>query len=133
MTPEDLNSGEYVYILARTRISDDLEETKRAQKSMVIDAKSAVPYEGKGYKPEEVEAYRNKLIKDVTEDHLEIVGAIRIWRKTIRCGQGKLPSLRRDGLGRLTSKIRPIHCFDKRPRRWREKPNAYFSQTRFGL
>ncbi|AWW32214.1 hypothetical protein DN752_19870 [Echinicola strongylocentroti] len=75
LTPKDLNSGEYVYILARTRISDDLEETKKAQKSMVIDAKSAVPYEGKGYKPEEVEAYRNKLIKDVTEDHLEIVGA----------------------------------------------------------
>ncbi len=75
LTPDDLSSGSYVYILARTRISDDLEETKQAQKSMVIDAKSAKPYPGKGFKPEEVEAFRNKLIKDVTVDHLEIVGA----------------------------------------------------------
>ncbi|MDX1351003.1 MAG: hypothetical protein R3279_12175 [Putridiphycobacter sp.] len=75
LTPKDLTSGNYVYILARTRISDDLEETKQAQKNMIIDAKSARPYQGKGYKSDDVEAFRNKLIKDVTVDHLEILGA----------------------------------------------------------
>lgn len=72
LTPDDLSAGNYVYILARTRISDDLEETKRAQESMVIDAKSAIPYEAKGYKSEDVEAFRNKLIKEVTEGGLQI-------------------------------------------------------------
>ncbi|UXX79007.1 DUF1254 domain-containing protein [Reichenbachiella carrageenanivorans] len=72
LSSEDLTGGDYVYILARTRISDDMEETKRAQESMVIDAKSAKPYEAKGYKAEDVEAFRNKLIKDVTEDGLQI-------------------------------------------------------------
>ena len=75
LTPKDLTGGNYVYILARTRISDDLEETKAAQKSMVIEAKSAVPYEPKGFDSDEVEAFRNELIKDVTVDHLEILGA----------------------------------------------------------
>ncbi|WP_066224137.1 DUF1254 domain-containing protein [Formosa haliotis] len=75
LTPKDLSGGTYVYILARTRISDDLGETKQAQKGMIIDAKSAIPYKSKGFKSEDVEAFRTKLIKDVTEDHLEIVGA----------------------------------------------------------
>lgn len=72
LTPEDLTSGNYVYILARTRISDDLEETKKAQESMVIDAKSAVPYKPKGFDAEEVEAFRNKLIQDVTSGKFSI-------------------------------------------------------------
>lgn len=75
LTPEDLTSGNYVYILARTRISDDLEETKAAQQSMVIDANSAIPYEPKGFDADAVEAFRNNLIKDVTVDHLEISSA----------------------------------------------------------
>jgi hypothetical protein len=65
ITPDDLTSGNYVYILARTQISDDLEETKAAQRSMVIDAKSAKPYQPKGFDPKEVEAFREKLIEEV--------------------------------------------------------------------
>ena len=65
ITPDDLTSGSYVYILARTQISEDLEETKAAQSSMVIDAKSAKPYQSKGFDPKEVEAFREKLIAEV--------------------------------------------------------------------
>ena len=66
VTPDDLTGGEYVYILARTKVSDDLNETKAAQQSMVIDAKSAKPYISKGFDEEEVEAFRNSLINEVT-------------------------------------------------------------------
>ncbi len=72
LTPENLTEGTYVYILARTRISDDLDETKKAQASMVIDAKAAVPYKAKGFDAEEVEKFRNKLIQDVTEGRFTI-------------------------------------------------------------
>lgn len=66
VTPDDLTSGEYVYILARTKVTADLEETKAAQRSMVIDAKSAHRYQGKGFDTGEVVAFRNKLINEVT-------------------------------------------------------------------
>lgn len=72
LTPEDLSMGNYVYILARTRISDDLEETKTAQASMVIDAKSAIPYKAKGFNEEEVTELRNMLIKEVTGGEFSI-------------------------------------------------------------
>ena len=72
LTPENLTAGNYVYILARTRISDDLEETKAAQASMVIDAKSSVPYKGKGFKEDEVISLRNKLIEEVTSGEFSI-------------------------------------------------------------
>ena len=65
ITPDDLTGGDYIYILARTQISDDLEETKTAQHSMVIDAKSASPYQSKGFDAKEVEAFREKLIGEV--------------------------------------------------------------------
>jgi len=65
ITPEDLTGGDYVYILARTQISDDMEETKAAQRSMVIDASSAKPYQPKGFDPGEVERFREKLINEV--------------------------------------------------------------------
>ena len=65
ITPKDLTSGEYVYILARTQISDDLEETKRAQHSMVIKANAARPYVSKGYKAKDVKAMRQNLIGEV--------------------------------------------------------------------
>ncbi len=65
LTPEDLTSGDYIYILARTQITEDMEESKAAQQSMVIDAKSARPYVAKGFDPDEVIAFREELIKDV--------------------------------------------------------------------
>lgn len=72
ITTKDLTSGSYVYILARTRVSDDLAETKAAQQSMRIDAKSDIPYKGKGYESSDVEAFRNSLIEEVTSGKFEI-------------------------------------------------------------
>ncbi|MBE9476039.1 MAG: DUF1214 domain-containing protein, partial [Proteobacteria bacterium] len=61
LTPDDLTGGEYVYILARTRITGDMAETNAAQHAMIIDAKSAKPYQSKGFDPAEVVAFRDKL------------------------------------------------------------------------
>jgi len=66
VTPDDLTGGDYIYILARTQITEDMEESKAAQRSMVIDAKSARPYLSKGFDPDEVIAFREKLINEVT-------------------------------------------------------------------
>jgi hypothetical protein len=66
VTPDDLTGGNYIYILARTQISDDMEESKAAQRSMVINASSAKPYQPKGFDPDEVIAFREKLISEVT-------------------------------------------------------------------
>ena len=74
VTPDDLTGGHYVYILARTQISQDLDETKAAQRSMVIDAKSAKPYQPKGFDPKEVEAFREKLIAEVNSGKVAIDG-----------------------------------------------------------
>ena len=65
VTPDDLTGGNYVYILARTQISDDLAETKSAQRAMVIDAKSAKRYQPKGFNEDDLEAFREKLIKEL--------------------------------------------------------------------
>ncbi|MTI45461.1 hypothetical protein JM93_01142 [Roseibium hamelinense] len=65
LTPDSLTGGTHIYILARTQISDDLDETKAAQAAMVIDAKSSNPYPSKGFDAEEVEAFRQKLIDEV--------------------------------------------------------------------
>lgn len=65
LTPKDLTGGSHIYILARTQISDDVEETKAAQRSMVIDAKTAKPYQSKGFDAKEVEVFREKLIGEV--------------------------------------------------------------------
>jgi hypothetical protein len=61
LTPDDLTGGEYIYILARTQISGDMAETITAQRSMVIDAKSARPYQSKGFDAAEVVAFRDRL------------------------------------------------------------------------
>jgi hypothetical protein len=65
LTPSDLTSGEYIYILSRTRISDSPDETKAAQHSMVIKANSAKPYVSKGYDAQDVVAFRNELINEI--------------------------------------------------------------------
>ena len=66
ISSKDLTGGDYVYILARTQVSDNLAETKAAQISMVINANSAKPYISKGFDESEVEAFRTKLINNVT-------------------------------------------------------------------
>ena len=74
VTPDDLTGGDYIYILARTQISDNMEESKAAQRSMVIDAKSAMPYQPKGFNPDEVEAFREKLIAEVYSGEATVDG-----------------------------------------------------------
>lgn len=101
--PEDLSGGEYVYILARTKVTDDLEETESAQRSMVIDAKSARPYQAKGFDAGEVEAFRNKLINEITTGQASVDGSkafgatledveINDYRYAAALGWGGLPS-----------------------------------------
>lgn len=65
LTPENLTGGDYIYILARTKISEDMDETKSAQQSMIINAKSARPYQPKGFDAAEVEAFRNRLVAEI--------------------------------------------------------------------
>jgi hypothetical protein len=65
ITPNDLTGGKYIYILARTKISNSLEETEAAQRSMIIKAKSAKPYLSKGFNSHDVETFRTKLINEV--------------------------------------------------------------------
>jgi hypothetical protein len=75
LTPSDLTGGEYIYILARTRISDSPEETKAAQHSMVIKANSANPYVSKGFDSQDVEAFRNRLISEVMSGKVSVDGS----------------------------------------------------------
>jgi len=75
ISPGDLTGGTYVYILARTQVSEDLEETKSAQHSMVIDAKSAQPYQAKGFDPDEVQKFRAMLINEVTSGKVAVDGS----------------------------------------------------------
>jgi len=75
ITPDDLTGGNYIYILARTKISESLEETKAAQHSMRIMANSSKPYPSKGYASEEVETFRKKLIGDITSGKVKIYGS----------------------------------------------------------
>jgi hypothetical protein len=75
ISPDDLTGGEYVYILARTKVSDDLEETMAAQAAMSIEAESSRPYEGKGFDAAEVEAFRKKLIAEVYNGGVPLDGS----------------------------------------------------------
>ena len=73
MGPDDVTGGTHVYLLCRTQISDDLDETKAAQKAMKIDAKSSKPYVPKGYKKEDVEAMRKELVSEFNEGKVKII------------------------------------------------------------
>ena len=73
ITPEDVTGGTHVYLLARTKITDDLEESLAAQRAMTIEANSAVPYPAKGFRSEDVEAFRNKLVQEFAEGKAKII------------------------------------------------------------
>ena len=75
LSPSDLTGGNYIYILARTKISDSEKETKTAQHAMRITANSANPYVGKGFDPEAVEAFRTKLITEVYSGKASLDGS----------------------------------------------------------
>ncbi|MEP2532473.1 DUF1254 domain-containing protein [Shimia sp.] len=73
ITPEDVTGGTYVYLLARTKITDDLEESLAAQRAMKIEANSAVPYPAKGFRSEDVETFRNKLVQEFADGKAKII------------------------------------------------------------
>jgi hypothetical protein len=73
MGPGDVTGGTHVYLLCRTQITDDLKETKAAQKAMKIEAKSSKPYVPKGFKKEDVEAMRKKLVTAYNEGKATII------------------------------------------------------------
>lgn len=67
LNADDLTTGTHVHILARTRSAESIEDTKRRQALLSIEANSAKPYQGKGYNPEDVVNYRLKLINNVMQ------------------------------------------------------------------
>ena len=73
MGPADVTGGTHVYLLCRTQITDDLEETYAAQKAMKIEAKSSNPYKPKGFKKEDVEAMRKQLVTEYNEGKAKII------------------------------------------------------------
>ena len=74
LTADDLTNGTHVHVLARTRIAESIEDTKRRQNLLSIKANSATPYQGKGYNPSDVEDYRLKLINNVMKHGAPIEG-----------------------------------------------------------
>ena len=74
LTADDLTMGTHVHVLARTRIAESIEDTKRRQALLSIEAKSAEPYQGKGFTPDDVEHYRLKLINNVMKHGAPIEG-----------------------------------------------------------
>jgi len=72
VTPSDVTMGTHVYLLARTRITDDMEESLAAQRAMTIEAQSSKPYVGKGFAEDDVVAFRNSLVQEF------IAGKVRI-------------------------------------------------------
>jgi len=73
MGPDDVTGGTHVYLLCRTQITDDLNETYSAQKAMKIEAKSSNPYKPKGFKKEDVEAMRKQLVAEFNEGKVKII------------------------------------------------------------
>ena len=73
LTPDDLTGGTHVYLLARTKITDDLEESLSAQRALKIEANSAIPYPSKGFIAEEVEAFRNALTAEFIRGEVKII------------------------------------------------------------
>ena len=70
LSADDIN-GEYVYLLARTKIAGD--DTEQRQASLRIDAKASRPYPAKGYNAEDVEAFRNKLVEHFIDGKIQII------------------------------------------------------------
>jgi hypothetical protein len=66
--------GEYVYLLARTRDNGNLADTKLRQNLLHFDAKAKRPYKAKGFKPEEVVAFREELVRQVNAGEAKVEG-----------------------------------------------------------
>ncbi len=73
LTPADLTGGTHVYLLARTKITDDMDESLAAQRALKIEANSANPYQSKGVDVEEVIAFRNALTAEFIRGDVKII------------------------------------------------------------
>ncbi|WP_198419074.1 DUF1254 domain-containing protein [Motilimonas pumila] len=70
ITADDIN-GEYVHMLARTKIAGD--DTAERQQQLSIEANSARPYPSKGYAEAEVTALRQKLVTEFVASKAKIL------------------------------------------------------------
>lgn len=73
ITQEDVTAGTHVYLLARTKITEDMEESLAAQRAMKIEAKSAKPYVSKGFSEKDVTALRNSLTAEFIAGKVKII------------------------------------------------------------
>ena len=73
LTPADLTGGTHVYLLARTKITDDVDESLAAQRALKIEANSANPYQSKGFAVEDVGAFRNALTAEFIRGDVKII------------------------------------------------------------
>jgi len=70
ITSDDIN-GEYVYILARTKIAGD--DTAERQQQLKIEANAARPYPSKGFAEQDVMALRQALVMEFIEGKAKIL------------------------------------------------------------
>jgi len=73
ITPKDVTGGTHVYLLARTKITDDKEESLAAQRAMKIEAASAKPYKSKGFDEEELVKVRKQLVTEYVAGEATII------------------------------------------------------------
>ena len=73
ITPEDVTDGNHVYLLARTKLTEDREESMAAQKAMKIEANSANPYKSKGFDEKEVVSFRDSLTAEFVAGKAKII------------------------------------------------------------
>ena len=73
ITKDDVTGGTHVYLLARTKITDNIEESLAAQRALKIEAKSSKPYVSKGYNEEELIAFRNALTAEFINGKVQII------------------------------------------------------------
>jgi hypothetical protein len=73
ITKKDVTGGTHVYLLARTKITENMEESLAAQRALKIEAKSSNPYISKGYNEEELIAFRNKLTSEFIKGDVQII------------------------------------------------------------
>ncbi|MEZ8989733.1 DUF1254 domain-containing protein [Vibrio breoganii] len=67
---DDIN-GDYVYLLARTKIAGN--DTAERQAQLKIEANSQRPYVSKGYNEEDVKALRQKLVMEFVQGDVKII------------------------------------------------------------
>lgn len=73
ITTDDISGGNHVYLLARTKITEDMQESLSAQRAMIIEANSSKPYSSKGFNEEELIKFRNSLTAEFIAGNVNII------------------------------------------------------------